>query len=102
MLYAPLSREGKWEIPMAWDKVDAMFKHLNKMVWGYQLQMERKMFAIEGAEFRATLIRWESNSITRDNKRVVLVTTSEPSHMESVLLVLIREAETNAKQQIQI
>ena len=70
-----------------------MFRYLNRMVDGYQLEMERKVFYdIEGEEYRATLVRWEHRH-TPDHRRVSLVSTSDPKHMESVLLVLIREAE---------
>lgn len=93
MLYAPLSSSARWQVPTDWSRVESMFRHLNSMAWGYQLEMERKLFYdIEGDEYRATLVRWEHRQ-TPDHRRVLLVSTSDPKHMESVLLVLIREAE---------
>jgi hypothetical protein len=82
---------------MAWDKCEAMFKHLNKITWGYQFQAERKMFETEGPEYKCTLVRWERNITMRDNKRVVLVATSDPAQMEAALYMLINEAEAQAK-----
>lgn len=97
MLYSTMSKDTWGQMPMQWDKVQDMFRHLNSMAWGYQLDMEKRMFATSGAEFRSTLIRWDSNGLTRDRKRSVLVTTDDPKHMESVLLVLISEAQTSQR-----
>ena len=93
MLYAPLSSSARHQVPTDWSRVEGMFRYLNRMVDGYQLEMERKVFYdIESEEYRATLVRWEHRH-TPDHRRVSLVSTSDPKHMESVLLVLIREAE---------
>lgn len=83
---------------MEWDKCEAMFKHLNKLIWGYQFQAERKMFQTEGPEYRCTLVRWERTPMnSRDNRRTVLVATSDPAQMEAALYMLINEAEALAK-----
>ena len=79
---------------MGWDNVQDMFRHLNSMAWGYQLEMERKMFSTVGEEYRCVLVRWD---ITRNRKREVLLETSNPKHMEAILLLLIKEAEAQAK-----
>lgn len=92
MLYAPVSSSARWQLPTEWGRVEGMFRYLDQMVDGYQLIVERKMFNIEGDEYRAALVRWEHRQ-TPEHRRVLLVTTSDPKHMESVLLVLIREAE---------
>lgn len=92
MLYAPVSSSARWQLPTEWSRVEGMFHYLDQMVDGYQLIVERKMFNIEGDEYRATLVRWEHRQ-TPEHRRVLLVSTSDPKHMESVLLVLIREAE---------
>ena len=60
--------------------------------------MERKMFATAGPEYRSVLVQWENSAMaTRDRKRKVLLETSDPEHMEMVLLVLIKETEAQAK-----
>jgi hypothetical protein len=84
-------------LPMEWDKSQDMFRYLNSLAWGYQLNMEKRMFATAGAEYRASLIRWDNNGITRDNKRVVLLETSDPKQLEAALLMLINEAETQRR-----
>ena len=82
---------------MVWDKCESMFKHLNSIAWGYQFVTERKMFQTVGPEYRCALVQWENSAITRDRKRKVLLETSDPEHMEMVLLVIIKEAEAQAK-----
>jgi hypothetical protein len=79
---------------MKWEKCELMHKHLNRMTWGYQLTIEKRMlFDAMHPEFRGVLTRWESNRITRDQKHEVLLETSDPEQMESALLMLISEAE---------
>ena len=93
MLYAPLSSSARHQVPTEWSQVEGMFRYLDQMVDGYQLVLGRNMFNnIPCEEYRATLVRWEHRQ-TPEHRRVLLVTTSDPKHMESVLLVLIREAE---------
>jgi hypothetical protein len=83
---------------MKWEKCELMGKHLNRMTWSYQLGIERRMlFDAMHPEFRGVLVKWEGNSLTRDKKREVLLETSDPEQMESALLMLISEAEQEAK-----
>ena len=99
MLYAQINTDLN-PLPMAWDKCESMFKYLNSMAGGYQCMAERKMFAGTGPEYRCVLVQWEDNSLSnlaRDRKRKVLLETSDPEHMEMVLLVIIKEAEAQAK-----
>jgi hypothetical protein len=97
MLYSKMNKDTWWQLPMVWDKCQDMFRHLNSIAWGYQFEMERKMFATAGPEYRCVLVQWENSAITRDRKRKVLLETSDPEHMEMVLLVLIKETEAQAK-----
>ena len=97
MLYAEFDRRQHL-LPMKWDKCESMFRHLNRIAWGYQFIAERKMFQIEGPEYRCVLVKWGSGvsaAVMRDKKREVLVETSDPTQMEVVLFMLINEAEVN-------
>ena len=96
MLYAQVKDKGMW--PMKWEKCELMAKHLNRMSWSYQLNIERRMlFDTFHPEFRGVLVRWENNPITRDHKREVLLETSDPEQMEAALFMLISEAEQAVK-----
>lgn len=94
MLYATLDKDV-WgtALPMSWDKVQDMFRYLNRMRWGYQLEFQTKLFNTIGPNIMCVLIRWENNIITRDRKRVVLLETFDHKQMEAVLFMLINEAE---------
>lgn len=99
MLYAQITGRD-YVLPMEWDKCESMYRYLNKLTWGYQFIVERKMFQVEGPEYRCILIKWSSGvsaAVMQDKKREVLVETSDPAHMESVLFMLINEAEAQAK-----
>lgn len=96
MLYGQINRDLH-VLPMEWDKSEAMFKHLNKLTWGYQFQAERKLFQTDGPEYKCTLVKWERTMNSRESKREVLVSTSDPAQMEAALYMLINEAETQIK-----
>ena len=97
MLYARVSDKSQW--PMKWAKCEDMFKYLNRMTYGFQLQIERRMlFDAVHPEFRGVLVKWSPNSnITRDMVREVLLETGDPEQMEAALFMLINEAEQAAK-----
>ena len=98
MLYAQVKDKSMW--PMAWEKCELMGKHLNRITYGYQVEIHAKMFATrEGPEYRGVLIQWKADGITRDMKREVLLDTDNPEQMESALFMLINEAEAQAKAQ---
>lgn len=92
MLYARVDKEY-W--PMEWEKCELMFNHLQRIVWGYQMTLARKMFSTEGAEFECSIIQWENGGA--DRKRNVLVISSDPKQIEATLFMLINEAEVQAK-----
>jgi hypothetical protein len=48
MLYARVNDKFHW--PMAWEECQDMNKHLNKMTFGYQLVLEKKMLAAQFGE----------------------------------------------------
>lgn len=99
MLYAQITGK-QWVLPMEWDKAESMYRALNQLTWGYQFIAERKMFQTAGPEYRCALLKWSSGvsaAVMQDKKREVLVETSDPAHMESVLFMLINEAEAQAK-----
>lgn len=96
MLYAQVKDKAHW--PMRWEKCELMHKHLNRMTYNYQLSIEKRMLFDEfHPEFRAVLVKWVPNSITRDMVREVLLETSDPEQMEAALFMLINEAEQAAK-----
>lgn len=96
MLYGQINRDLH-VLPMEWDKSEAMFKHLNKLTWGYQFQAERKLFQTDGPEYKCTLVKWDRDMQRQMSKRTVLVSTSDPAQMEAALYMLINEAETQIK-----
>lgn len=96
MLYAQITGK-QYVLPMEWDKAESMYRALNQLTWGYQFIAERKMFQTAGPEYRCALLKWTRLVNERESKREVLVETSDPAHMESVLFMLINEAEAQAK-----
>ena len=73
-----------------------MHKYLNKMSYSYQLVLEKKMLASQyGHEYRGVLIKWLSAD--SENRRVVLLETSDPEQMRAALFMLINEAEQERK-----
>jgi hypothetical protein len=96
MLYAQITGK-QYVLPMEWDKAESMYRALNQLTWGYQFIAERKMFSTPGPEYRCALLKWTRLVNERESKREVLVETSDPAHMESVLFMLINEAEAQAK-----
>jgi hypothetical protein len=96
MLYAQITGK-QYVLPMEWDKAESMYRALNQLTWGYQFIAERKMFQTPGPEYRCALLKWTRLVNERESKREVLVETSDPAHMESVLFMLINEAEAQAK-----
>jgi hypothetical protein len=96
MLYAQIDRDN-YVLPMQWDKCDSMYKYLNRMARGYQLIAERKMFQVEGPEYRCVLVRWVVDDVAFKRRRDVLLETSDPKQMEVALFMLINEAEAQAK-----
>jgi hypothetical protein len=98
MLYAQVKDKTMW--PMKWAKCEDMFKYLNRMTYGFQLEIHGKMFATQdGPEHRGVLIKWVGNygSPVRDMQREVLLETGDPEQMEAALFMLINEAEQAAK-----
>lgn len=94
MLYAQITGK-QYVLPMEWDKAESMYRALNDLTWGYQFIAERKMFQTPGPEYRCVLVKWTPRGDT--SGREALVETSDPQHMESVLFMLINEAEAQAK-----
>jgi len=79
-----------------------MFRYLNKMRWGYQLEFQTKLFNTIGPSVMCVLIRWENNSmtsVTQERRREVLLETSDHKQMEAVLFMLINEAEQENKRE---
>ena len=107
MLYAQVNHyknKGKGiEWPLEWEQCNDMFQYLQRMTWGYQLNLERRMFYSEvDPEFRCVLVKWvnEDNKpilTDRDKKREVLLETSDPKQMEAALFMLINEVEVQYK-----
>ncbi len=96
MLYAQVKDKAHW--PMKWEKCELMAKHLNRITYNYQLHIEKRMLFDEfHPEFRAVLVKWENNLLTRDMKREVLLETFDPEQMEAALFMLINEAEQTQK-----
>ena len=90
---------------MHWDKIHEMYKWLQKVqsrgpylpayAPRYQLLLECRLFSEDEGlvpTFRAALVRWV------DNKREVLLESSNPAQVEAALLMLISSAEDEAKE----
>lgn len=91
-----MTKDGWSNLPMCWDKTQEMFTHLNRIRWGYQLEMQSRMlFSTTESQFRAALIKWDVANGTR--KREVLVETDDPAQIEAALLMLINQAELENK-----
>ena len=103
MLYAQMDKKRWDDISSEWDEVRDMFQYLQRMTWGYQLNLERRMFYSEtDPEFRCVLVKWvdkENKPVLtdRDKKREVLLETSDPKQMEAALFMLINEVEVQYK-----
>ena len=98
MLYAQMDdRKMSW--PLQWEKCQDMHKYLNKMTWGYQITMERRMFNnVQYPEYRCSLIKWEGNDPVKGIRtREVLLETTDPKQMEAALFMLINEVEADYK-----
>jgi hypothetical protein len=96
MLYAQVKDKGMW--PTRWEKCEIMAKHLNRITYSYQLNVEKRMLFDAGhPEYRGVLLKWAPNSTTRDMVREVLLETGDPEQMEAALFMLINEAEVAAK-----
>jgi hypothetical protein len=84
--------------PTRWEKCEIMAKHLNRITYSYQLNVEKRMLFDAGhPEYRGVLLKWAPNSTTRDMVREVLLETGDPEQMEAALFMLINEAEVAAK-----
>lgn len=102
MLYATIDKQRWDSLPAEWDKVQDMFKYLNRMAWGYQLTMERRMImSPTHPEFQCTLIRWadgDNKPMLSSRKREVLLETTDHTQMEAALFMLINEHEPAFKE----
>jgi hypothetical protein len=86
--------------PLEWEKCNDMFKYLNRMMWGYQLNIERRMlYSALHPEYRCVLVKWDEDRANNNEqrKREVLLETSDPAQMEATLFMLINEAEVLAR-----
>lgn len=108
MLYARMNdhKNKHMDWPLEWEKCNDMFKYLNRMMWGYQLNIERRMlYSALHPEYRCVLVKWEQETPTAQHtqtdlpkkKREVLLETSDPAQMEATLFMLINEAEVLAR-----
>jgi hypothetical protein len=98
MLYAQVKDKSMW--PMKWAKCEDMFKYLNRMTYGYQLQIERRMlYDAVHPEFRGVLVKWVSvgGGNAMSTQREILLETCDPEQMEAALFMLINEAEQTQK-----
>ena len=102
MLYAQIGKDRWDSLPAEWDKVQDMFKYLNRMAWGYQLTMEARMFNIEGSyPYQCTLSKRGENRVGGDSfsrTREVLLETTDHTQMEVALFMLINEHEPAFKE----
>ena len=100
MLYAQMD-DRKLDWPLQWEKCQDMHKYLNKMTWGYQITMERRMFNnVQYPEYRCSLIKWvdgDNKPMLSSRKREVLLETTDPAQMEAALFMLINEVEAEHK-----
>ena len=103
MLYAQIGNHKSkgMEWPLEWEKCQDMHNYLQRMTWGYQLNLERRMlYSAIAPEYRCVLVKWvsgENRPILKDKRREVLLETSDPAQMEAALFMLINEVEVEYK-----
>jgi hypothetical protein len=109
-VYARIDKEV-WgtALPMSWDKVQDMWRHLHALCWTYQLTFDTNVLANSLApSIRCSLIEWESvpqrgSFVGFDQRRNTILQTTDPKQMEAALFMLINELEQEIKNgQIQI
>ena len=94
MLYAQMNEKAIW--PMVWEECQDMYRYLNRASFGYQLILEKRMFATQfGEEYRGALVKWTVVNETR--VREVLLETSDVCQMKAALFMLINEMEQEGK-----
>jgi len=94
-MYVPIERIGKYKLPLEFEKLEWLGKKLIRLNSNYQLVVSRRMFDVAFmAEFQFTLVRWERTPW--ENKRIVVLETTDLEQMESALFMLINTEEEDA------
>lgn len=95
-MYAPIERRQLHGLPLGFEKLEWLEKRLKKLNPTYQLVISRRMFDVAFMEeYQFTLIRWVRTSM--ENKRTLVLETTDLEQMESALFMLINTEEENKR-----
>ena len=88
--------ENKRELPLKFEKLEWLGKKLKSLAPSYQLLISRRMFDVAFMEeFQFALVRWGRTSM--ENKRTLVLETTDLEQMESALFMLINTEEENKR-----
>lgn len=88
--------ENKRELPLKFEKLEWLGKKLRSLDATYQLVIARRMFDVAFMEeFQFALVRWVRTSM--ENKRTLVLETTDLEQMESALFMLINVEEENQR-----
>lgn len=88
--------ENKGELPLKFGKLEWLEKKLKSLAPSYQLVIARRMFDVAFMEeFQFALVRWVRTSM--ENKRHLVLETTDLEQMESALFMLINTEEENQR-----
>ena len=94
-MYAPIERRQLHGLPLKFEKLEWLEKKLKRLDPAYQLLIKKRMFELlYMAEFEFTLVRWEGTP--RENKRHLVLETTDLEQMESAMFMLINVEEEDA------
>jgi hypothetical protein len=99
-MYAQLNEKSWGQMGQEWDVVQDMYTYMknrnNLNPFFYQLLVEKRMFATQEPPFiRVSIVKfWYEGS---ERKREVMVTSADPEHIKSVLMMLISIIEDERK-----
>ena len=90
-MYAPLTREHyPQEMELKVTEIQWLEKELRGYNANYQVGMERKLLGeMWEPEYRFVLLKWERSYATFENKRRVLLETTDPDQMIATLTMLL-------------
>ena len=88
--------ENKRELPLKFGKLEWLGKKLKSLAPSYQLVIARRMFDVAFMEeYQFALVRWVRTSM--ENKRTLVLETTDLEQMESALFMLINVEEENQR-----
>lgn len=90
-MYAPIDRVNyPQELALKVNKIQWFEKELRGHNANYQVGMERRVMGdLDEAEYRYIVLKWERSYATFENKRRVLLETTDPDQVIATLKMLI-------------